>query len=490
MIKNERQYRITKAQAEKFEQSLAQLMASPQAADMHPIERQLHQDAVRSQLDELRMQLSQYEALRSGKESVLHVTSFIALPRTLIQARIAAGFSQKELAERLGLKEQQIQQYEATEYASASMSRVQEVIDALGVLVREEVFLPSADVTRTKLFQRMQSVGIDKDLIIRRILPRPLAARLMQETKSDTGTMGSVVLHAASVLERVFQLRPSVVFSNSPLQISSAALGSARFKLPAKVNEQKMSAYTMYAHYLALLSLDVTRVLEPQPVPSDPREVRRTIIASYGALTFENTLRYVWSLGIPVLPLSDSGSFHGACWRVGGRNVIVLKQGARSLARWLYDLLHELCHAGQKPHEEERTVVEVGDILQSSRDSEEEEEAGYFAEDAIFDGRAQEIEDKCYQRAGNYGPNIKRVVPIVAAEEGVLTGALANHIAHKLSLAHINWWGVAALLQEKDIDPWTVARDMFREYADFSAVNEIDRNLLMQALTSGTDGDE
>jgi hypothetical protein len=30
-------------------------------------------------------------------------------------------------------------------------------------------------------------------------------------------------------------------------------------------------------------------------------------------------------MGIPVLPLSDRGAFHGATWRIQGRNVIVLK---------------------------------------------------------------------------------------------------------------------------------------------------------------------
>jgi transcriptional regulator with XRE-family HTH domain len=49
--------------------------------------------------------------------------------------------SQRELAERLGLKEQQIQRYEATEYRSASWSRVSEVIQALGLRVEDEIVL-------------------------------------------------------------------------------------------------------------------------------------------------------------------------------------------------------------------------------------------------------------------------------------------------------------------------------------------------------------
>ena len=47
------------------------------------------------------------------------------------QYRIAAGISPRERAARLGLKEQQIQRYEATQYASASLSRVIEVAQAI-----------------------------------------------------------------------------------------------------------------------------------------------------------------------------------------------------------------------------------------------------------------------------------------------------------------------------------------------------------------------
>ena len=54
------------------------------------------------------------------------------LATVLIKARVAQGLSQRDLAERLGLKEQQIQRYEATDYASASLARIKEVVSALG----------------------------------------------------------------------------------------------------------------------------------------------------------------------------------------------------------------------------------------------------------------------------------------------------------------------------------------------------------------------
>lgn len=143
MIKNDREYRITKSQAAKFERALAELSASGGDARLHPLVQKAQSDALKSQLEDLQEQIAEYEGLQSGQWSVISLNSLEELPRALIQARIAAGLTQRELAERLGLKEQQIQRYEATEYASASLARLNEVARALGVRIREDVFLVS-----------------------------------------------------------------------------------------------------------------------------------------------------------------------------------------------------------------------------------------------------------------------------------------------------------------------------------------------------------
>ena len=56
----------------------------------------------------------------------------------------AAGLNQRDLATRLGLKEQQIQRYEATHYAGVSLERIQAVAEALGVQIHERVILPTS----------------------------------------------------------------------------------------------------------------------------------------------------------------------------------------------------------------------------------------------------------------------------------------------------------------------------------------------------------
>jgi ribosome-binding protein aMBF1 (putative translation factor) len=135
MIKNDRQYRITKAQSGKFAKAIRETKAFPKS-ELHPMLRKAQIDAMESQLGDLQREIEEYETLRSGRRKVATLDSLEKLSITLIQARIAGGLSQADLAARLGLKPQQIQRYEATEYQSASLERVNEIMRVLGVRLR------------------------------------------------------------------------------------------------------------------------------------------------------------------------------------------------------------------------------------------------------------------------------------------------------------------------------------------------------------------
>lgn len=133
MIKNEKQYRITKAQARRFEEALAELARQERPSKITPRLWQAQRDAAESQLQELQEQIDAYERLHIGKSKELFLKAVEDLPNTLIRARIASGMTQEGLAHRLGVKTQQIQRYEATEYESASFARVLKVVQALGL---------------------------------------------------------------------------------------------------------------------------------------------------------------------------------------------------------------------------------------------------------------------------------------------------------------------------------------------------------------------
>ena len=131
MIKNERQYRITKAQADRFSRTLDGLRQRSRETEEHPLIAKAQEDALGSQLADLEEELREYETLKAGGFPMDDLGAVAGLATALIKARIAQGLSQKDLADRLGLKEQQIQRYEATDYGSASLARIQEVASAL-----------------------------------------------------------------------------------------------------------------------------------------------------------------------------------------------------------------------------------------------------------------------------------------------------------------------------------------------------------------------
>lgn len=139
MITNERQYRIAQAEARKFEDSIAAARDTGPGPDVHPRIHDAMVESLESELAVLRGQLDQYEALKAGHVKGRTVQSLRELPLLLIEGRIAARLTQRELAERLDLAEQQIQKYEAMMYAGASLERLQEVADALGLAIEEAV---------------------------------------------------------------------------------------------------------------------------------------------------------------------------------------------------------------------------------------------------------------------------------------------------------------------------------------------------------------
>lgn len=133
MITNHRQYLNTQAQAERFRQTLA----APMKEGLHPRAAKAMHDGLRSQLDDLESEVAEYEALRAGRVATLEAESIVGIGAALIKARIVRNLTQKELAERLSLAEQQVQRYEATQYRGVAAERLQQVADALKLRVRE-----------------------------------------------------------------------------------------------------------------------------------------------------------------------------------------------------------------------------------------------------------------------------------------------------------------------------------------------------------------
>lgn len=469
MITNERQLQISKAQATRFRESLGALESGGiDNSDLHPLMKQAQIDSVRGQLETLLAEIKEYEELRSGKVATIELDSLADLPDGLIRARIAAGLTQKELAERLGLREQQIQRYESSRYDGVTFSRVVDVADALGLKIRKRLEVLKT-ASAEAVIKRLRSIGLGSEFIRKRISP---------DLNLDESGAREIVNRVGSI----FGWSPDTIFGSGtidPVQLGGAV---ARFKMPKGRDARSAVVYTAYAYRLASICALAMAKKPRKKIPIDWREFRRAVREKYGVVDFKSVVAFAWDLGVVVLPLNDSGAFHGACWRINGVNVIVLKQSHRYPARWLFDLLHELRHAGEDPEANEFEVIEASETSDERRNSQEEQEASWFAGQVALDGKAEQFVKESLEIAENDLRRIKKAVETVASRQQVPAGQLANYMAFRLSLQGENWWGVASNFQDKTYDPLAHARDVFFERFSFKDLSQSDSELLSLAL--------
>jgi len=481
MIKNDRQYQVTKMQLRGFEDSLREIESAEQPLGTDPLLLEVERRALESQRDELRSEVEQYESLREGKISTLVIEDFAELPTALIKARIAQRLTQKELAQRLDVKEQQVQRWEANDYAGASIETLKSVIKALGVATREELFVPSLELTMETFVQNLRNIGIPKNLLLTRILPAPLAAKFEKNGIINTGLQD--VIAGAGWVCRVFGMHVSDLVTLTRPALPLEAVAAARFKLPARSKPSTVNAYTVYAHYLAAVLESSTVPPSTEALPSDYHHVHSLLTSPDEPITLMKTLTLLWKLGVPVLPLRDVGMFHGAVWKIRNRFVIVLKQTTSLESRWLYDLLHEWGHLASGHLSEDSTLLETEPIAPGINET-GEIEANEWAEDALFDGDSSEIEQACTQACYGKLQRLKAVLPGVARRYNVNPASLANHMAFRLASEGKDWWGTANNLQEASINPFEIAREVLLLNVDLYRINNLDRDLLVRALTA------
>lgn len=434
MITNAREYQITRAQLVRLSDVAAGMTQQPPEG-VHPTIYKAEIASLEAELEKLKGDINAYEELLSGRKIRFDVKTLGDLPDVLIQARIASRWSQKELAERLGIHEQQVQRYEATRYRGVSFDRILEIATTLGVHVEQTALLAVPIVGKARSYLR--KIGFSDDFLRERVLP------------AATGEDAEDVSAAAPSLDRlchVFGWKPEQLAGTKLPRVAAAAMGGALFKLPQGRNPAFLEAYTAYAYRLARGAVRCSQRLPLKSLPADPREVRAALLAS-GPITLTSIVDWLWEHGVVLIPLSDKAAFHAAFWRIDSRNVVILKQRTDSVDRLVHDALHEVFHAAQQPELATRAVLDSADAFNSHQS--EEEDAVTFASDVLLDGRANDFAIEVASDAGHDGRALKGAVQRVAARENVSVGALANHLAWVLDRQDqpINWRGTANNLQ-------------------------------------------
>jgi HTH-type transcriptional regulator/antitoxin HigA len=128
MIKSDAQRERTVAQIEGFQQALANV-AEDRADKRSAAIRGSYESMIRQLEDEL----GEYDRLKSGEVALPHVERLDQIAPFITRIRIAKGVSQTELARRLGVSKQVISRYEESEYQTVAISRLQEILDVIGI---------------------------------------------------------------------------------------------------------------------------------------------------------------------------------------------------------------------------------------------------------------------------------------------------------------------------------------------------------------------
>lgn len=464
LIKNDLELSISEENLAHFLSTLEGLEKDESIQELSPRKQEIYRKALYGEVENLQIQIQEYNKLKNEGINAIIIKESTDLPQTIIKYRIAKGISESTLAKKLGIEESELIEHEENLFVDADKQLLKDLLNILNVEVPHTLseLLFNSEKVKSNLKTKLGS-------IFNRLVPF--------ELKEEYNLLeGYLKLHSA--LQRIFGEQSNAILLGTQIDYRPV---SVRYKVPNGLNSDTLYLHTSYAFHIS------KRITEINDIPSktletDPNKFRKAIIEKYGELNIENCIQYVWHLGIPVLPLKLKGGFHAACWRIDGRNVIVLKQQSKSNARWLFDLLHEYWHATQEPHLLSRDVVDIQDVMSEGNKNQEELDANNFAADVIFDGKLEELLNECVTLSNGKIQYLKRAVQSVATTNGIDVGALANQAAFHLQKSGRNWWGAAQNLQDKD-DPFNIAYKILEESINISEIDDpIDKELLENAL--------
>jgi transcriptional regulator with XRE-family HTH domain len=397
----------------------------------------------------------------------------------LRQLRERKGIKANELADRSGLTPQTISRIENAK-TDVPFQTLQKILTAMGCDLKDLVqYEETTTRTMSQLLKRLAKAGVDVNLLKSRIWPDALQKALSQ----CAGELPEMLLNEAIIyVSSIFGWSSEEILGSEDLRLSSRAAALALYKRPGNSNANQIKAYSHYAFRLAQITLHASISEKKMEYPSDIDLFKATLHKNYGPVTLENLLDYTWDLGICVLPLSDSGIFHGASWNIENRHVVVLKQNTQSHSRWIFDLLHELYHVFAHLTQPDSAVIEIDELTPfSNQDKPEEREANSFANQVVLNGKAEDLAQKCVAAAGNI-ENLKNAVEKVAKQENIRVDFLSNYIAFRLGYQGENWWPTAQKLQVTEPDPLDIVQKRLHKRVNRLKLNPIENTLLSNAL--------
>src|SRR5690606_12852642 len=99
-------------------------------------------------------------------------------------------------------------------------------------------------------------------------IPAELSWKIENITTYSEDEAKNSLAQAVSYVSRLFKIEPASFAKPDSIALSLLTSNPVRYKKNANADQKKISAYTIYAHTIALIVLDCTRDIARKPVPS------------------------------------------------------------------------------------------------------------------------------------------------------------------------------------------------------------------------------
>jgi HTH-type transcriptional regulator/antitoxin HipB len=131
MIKNEKQYKITRNKIAEIQQEIVRIKAAYDEGI--PAEKELILVSLKVMENQMEEEMAAYGNLKKKKTRLLKARRISDLPSVIIEYKIHSGMTQKEFSQKIGMKEQQLQRYEAEDFQSISFKNLMKILQAIGL---------------------------------------------------------------------------------------------------------------------------------------------------------------------------------------------------------------------------------------------------------------------------------------------------------------------------------------------------------------------
>jgi len=400
MITNERQYKISRQQLSKFQKAIENYSNGDAERRLgSEILARAEMDALQSEYNILSDQISEYEALRSGVIKRFEATNLDELPGIFIRSRIAQQLTQRELGDIVGVKEQQIQRYEATNYSGASLRRLHEISQALKLNITKIIELTPHEAN-TKL-----SSG--KELAWSNFPIREMYRRGWFE--DFNGTLKAALDPSNQVVQN---------YIGKVIRQPAKAYYRRHVRSGATVDD-----YALFAWECRILSIAKNKGIKVDFNPESLSDewITDLVQESRKADGVSRAIAKIEETGIAVIiePHLSGTHLDGAAFLYRRSPIIGLTLRYDRLDNFWFALLHEIAHV--KKHIRQGKIVRIFDDLELKGTDRIETEADSFAQEALI---SYQVWDKAICRFLRTEETVKLLAKEISIHPSIIAGRI------------------------------------------------------------------